>query len=383
MPAVAFVDLARQHAQIADALSTTFSRVMASSGFILGEEVERFEADYASYCGTRYCVGVASGTAALTIMLQAAGITPGDEVIVPAHTFIATALAVMHAGARPVCVDVDQASGLIDPDAVAEAIGPATAAIVAVHLYGQACPIEPLRALARRHGVLLLEDAAQAHGATYRDARVGGLGHAAAFSFYPSKNLGALGDAGAICTDDEALAIQARRLRDLGRGADSIHRVPGYNERLDGLQAALLRTKLSHLDEWNRARRLIAAAYVVNLDRDVELPEESSDSPSTYHVFPIRVTARDGLRRELDRAEISTRIHYRFALPDQPALRNGCRSSSVERARDWAERELSLPIFPGMTEREIDRVVRVVNRWADEQRGRKHGSREGHAALSS
>jgi dTDP-3-amino-3,4,6-trideoxy-alpha-D-glucose transaminase len=382
MPSVAFVDLARQHAQIADALSTTFNRVLASSGFILGEEVERFEADYASYCGTRHCVGVASGTAALTIMLQAAGITPGDEVIVPAHTFIATALAVMHAGATPVCVDVDQASGLIDPDAVVEAIGPATAAILAVHLYGQTCAIEPLRALARRHGVLLLEDAAQAHGATYRDTRAGSLGHAAAFSFYPSKNLGAVGDAGAICTDDEALATRARRLRDLGRAADGVHRVPGYNERLDGLQAAVLRTKLSHLDEWNRARRLIAAAYVVNLDRDVELLEESSDSPSTYHVFPIRVTARDGLRRELERADISTRIHYRFALPDQPALRNACRSGSVLRARDWAERELSLPIFPGMTEREIDRVVRAVNRWANEQRSHKHSPRESHATLS-
>jgi dTDP-3-amino-3,4,6-trideoxy-alpha-D-glucose transaminase len=382
MPAVAFVDLARQHAQIGDALSTTFNRVLTSSGFILGEEVERFEADYASYCGTRHCVGVASGTAALTIMLQAAGIAPGDEVIVPAHTFIATALAVMHAGATPVCVDVDQASGLIDPDAVADAIGPATAAILAVHLYGQVCAIEPLRALARRHGVLLLEDAAQAQGATYRDARAGSLGHAAAFSFYPSKNLGALGDAGAICTDDEALAAQARRLRDLGRGADSIHRVPGYNERLDGLQAALLRTKLAHLDEWNRARRLIAAAYVLNLDRDVELPEESSDSPSTYHVFPIRVPARDGLMRDLERAEISTRIHYRFALPDQPALRNVCRWTSVANARDWAQRELSLPIFPGMTEREIDRVVRAVNRWAEERRGHKHGARESHATLS-
>jgi dTDP-4-amino-4,6-dideoxygalactose transaminase len=382
MPAVAFVDLARQHEQIGDALSTTFNRVMTSSGFILGEEVEQFEAEYASYCGTRHCVGVASGTAALTIMLQAAGIRPGDEVIVPAHTFIATALAVMHAGATPVCVDVDHASGLIDPAAVADAIGPATAAILAVHLYGQVCAIEPLRAVARRHGVLLLEDAAQAHGATYRDARAGSLGHAAAFSFYPSKNLGALGDAGAICTDDEALAAQARRLRDLGRGADSIHRVPGYNERLDGLQAALLRTKLAHLDEWNRARRLIAAAYVVNLDRDVELPEESSDSPSTYHVFPIRVPARDDLRRELERAEIATRIHYRFALPDQPALRNACRPTSVDNARDWAQRELSLPIFPGMTEREIDRVVRAVNRWAEEQRGDKHQARESHAALS-
>jgi dTDP-4-amino-4,6-dideoxygalactose transaminase len=382
MPAVAFVDLTRQHAQIADALSTTFNRVLASSGFILGEEVERFETDFAAYCGTRYCVGLASGTAALTIMLRAAGVAPGDEVIVPAHTFIATALAVMHAGATPVCVDVDPGTGLIDPDAVAEAIGPATAAILAVHLYGQTCAVEPLRALARRHGVLLLEDAAQAHGATYREARAGSLAQAAAFSFYPSKNLGALGDAGAICTDDEALASKARRLRDLGRGADSIHRVPGYNERLDGLQAALLRTKLRHLDEWNRARRVIAAAYVVNLDPSLELLEESPDSPSTYHVFPIRVTGRDALKRELDRAEISTRIHYRFALTDQPALRNACRSASIPSARDWAERELSLPIFPGMTDQEIDRVLGVVNRWADEQRDRKHALRDSHATLS-
>jgi dTDP-4-amino-4,6-dideoxygalactose transaminase len=271
---------------------------------------------------------------------------------------------------------------LIDPDAVSEAVGPSTAAVLAVHLYGQACAMEPLRALARRHGLLLLEDAAQAHGATYRDGRAGSLTHAAAFSFYPSKNLGALGDGGAICTDDEALATKARGLRDLGRGADSIHRVPGYNERLDGLQAAFLRTKLRHLDEWNRARRVIAAAYTVTLGRDIELLEESPDSPSTYHVFPIRVDGRDGLRRELERAEISTRIHYRFALTDQPALRNACRSASAARAREWAERELSLPIFPGMTDREIDRVVGVVNRWADDQRDRDHGLREGHAALS-
>lgn len=382
MPPVAFVDLARQHAQIADALSTTFNRVLASSGFILGEEVERFETDFAAYCGTRYCVGVASGTAALTIMLQAAGVAPGDEVIVPAHTFIASALAVMHAGATPVCVDVEQGTGLIDPEAVADAVGPATAAILAVHLYGQTCAIDPLRALARRHGVLLLEDAAQAHGATYREARAGSLAHAAAFSFYPSKNLGALGDAGAICTDDEVLAIKARRLRDLGRAADSIHRVPGYNERLDGLQAALLRAKLRHLDEWNRARRLIAAAYVVNLDPDVELLEESSDTPSTYHVFPIRVPRRDSLREELHRAEIGTRIHYRFALPDQPALRNACRPASVVRARDWADRELSLPIFPGLTDREIDRVVGVVNRWTDAERDQNRALRDSHATLS-
>jgi dTDP-3-amino-3,4,6-trideoxy-alpha-D-glucose transaminase len=382
MPSVAFVDLARQHAPIADALNTTFNRVLASSGFILGEEVERFEADFAAYCGTRYCVGVASGTAALTIMLRAAGIAPGDEVIVPAHTFIATALAVMHAGATPVCVDVEQGTGLIDPDAVADAIGPATAAILAVHLYGQACAIDPLRRLARRHGVLLLEDAAQAHGATYRDARVGSLGAAAAFSFYPSKNLGALGDGGAICTNDDALAHKARQLRDLGRGGDSIHRVPGYNERLDGLQAALLRTKLPHLGEWTAARQAIATRYVEQLDGEVELLEQSADSPSTYHVFPIRLTGRDLLRQQLEAAGVSTRIHYRFALPDQPALRNVRQAAPVIRARDWAERELSLPIFPGMTQQEVDHVAQTVNRWMADPRADKHLAQDRHAALS-
>jgi dTDP-4-amino-4,6-dideoxygalactose transaminase len=370
MPAVAFVDLARQHAQIADALSTTFNRVLASSGFILGEEVDRFEADFAAYCGTRYCVGVASGTAALTIMLQAAGIGAGDEVIVPAHTFVATALAVKHAGATPVCVDVDHGSGLIDPDAAAAAVGPATAALLAVHLYGQACAMAPLRALAARRGLLLLEDAAQAHGATYRGDRVGSLGNAAAFSFYPSKNLGALGDSGAVCTDDEAIATRARVLRDLGRGADSVHREPGYNERLDGLQAAFLRTKLPHLDDWIRARRAIAARYATRLERDVELLGETPDSPCTYHVFPIRVDDRDRLQRALERAEISTRIHYPLAVPDQPALREHCRSLPAPIARDWAARELSLPIFPGMTEPEVDLVTRAVNRATSRRSGR-------------
>ena len=201
MPTVPFVDLARQHAPIADELRQAYNRVVGSSAFVLGDEVERFEAEFASYCGADHCVGVGSGTAALTIMLQAAGVGAHDEVIVPAHTFIATALAVRHAGAIPVYVDVDYGTGLIEHDAVEAAIGPATVAVLAVHLYGQVCAMDPLRALAERHGLLLLEDAAQAHGATYRGTRAGSLGHAAAFSFYPSKNLGALGDGGAICTE--------------------------------------------------------------------------------------------------------------------------------------------------------------------------------------
>lgn len=378
MSAVPFVDLARQHEPIVDDLRTAFDRVLSSSAFILGEEVERFETEFAAYCGVRHCVGVASGTAALTIMLQTAGIGPRDEVIVPAHTFISNALAVQQAGAVAVFVDVDHGTGLIGHEAVEAAIGPATAAVLAVHLYGQVCDLEPLRALAKRHGLLLLEDAAQAHGATYRGVRAGALGHAAAFSFYPSKNLGALGDGGAICTNDGALAARARRLRDLGRSTDEVHRVRGYNERLDGLQAAVLRVKLPYLDEWNDARRAIAADYVAGLGPNVELLAESADSPCAYHVFPIRVTRRDQLRRELGGEEISTRVHYSLALPDQPALRNLYPSFSVAAARDWAARELSLPIFPGMTRSEVDRVVEAVNKCTSGRRFHNRVARDRH-----
>jgi dTDP-3-amino-3,4,6-trideoxy-alpha-D-glucose transaminase len=367
MFAVPFADLARQHEALTEELRAVLDRVVASSGFVLGEEVEQFEAEFAAYCGVRQCVGVGSGTAALTIMLEAAGIGPGDEVIVPAHTFIASALGVEHAGARAVCVDVERGSGLIDPEAVAAAIGPHTAAVLAVHLYGQACSMEPLRALAARHCLLLLEDAAQAHGATYRGDMVGGLGHAAAFSFYPSKNLGALGDGGAICTDDEGLAGRARQLRDLGRDADRVHQLRGYNERLDGLQAGFLRAKLAHLDEWTHARRAIAAEYAERLTGDLELLEEAPDSPCTYHVFPIRVRSRERVRRALKRHRVATAIHYSLTLPDQPSMHHLYPSWSIGTARDWAKRELSLPIFPGMTDDEIDHIVSKVNRCTGER----------------
>ncbi len=205
---------------------------------------------------------------------------------------------------------------------------------------------------------------------------MGTLGHAAAFSFYPSKNLGALGDGGAICTDDDGLAAQARRLRDLGRDGDGAHRVRGYNERLDGLQAAFLRTKLPHLEAWTAARRAIAAEYVARLEGEVEVLEESPDSPCTYHVFPVRVSRRDDLMRELTRAGISTRIHYPLALPDQPALDDPDPPRPVATARDWARRELSLPIFPGMTQDELDSVVRVVNEHTWERHANRHLGRD-------
>jgi dTDP-4-amino-4,6-dideoxygalactose transaminase len=296
-------------------------------------------------------------------MIHAAGIEPGDEVIVPAHTFVASALSVLHAGAVPVCVEVDRGSGLIDPDAVQAAVGPRTAAILAVHLYGQACPMGALREIAQAHGLALLEDAAQAHGAMHLDERAGSLGTAAAFSFYPSKNLGALGDAGAICTDDERLAQTARRWRDLGRGADSIHAVPGYNERLDGLQAALLAVKLPHVDEWTRQRRAVAAEYATRLSGRLELLQESADTPCTYHLFPIRVDERDDLAAHLRRRGIATGVHYPTVVQDQPPFDNSETGETTPIARDWAARELSIPIFPGMAESEVEQVLSGVSSW--------------------
>jgi dTDP-4-amino-4,6-dideoxygalactose transaminase len=360
---VPITDLARLHAPLAEELRGAFDRVLGESSFILGAEVERFERLFAESCGARHCVGVASGTAALTIMIRAAGLGSGDEVIVPAHTFAASAMSVVHAGAWPVCVDVERSTGLIDPAAVAAAVGPRTAGILAVHLYGQACAMGALREIAQSRGLVLLEDAAQAHGARYLDERVGSLGTAAAFSFYPSKNLGALGDAGAICTDDDELAAAARRLRDLGRDEAGVHAVNGYNERLDGLQAALLSVKVPHLDTWSVQRRAVAARYGEHLGEAVELLAERSETPCTYHLFPVRVDGRDELAAYLAARGVASGVHYPVAVPDLPAMRDLDDSVDVPTARDWAARELSIPIFPGMTADEAEQVCAAVSGW--------------------
>jgi dTDP-3-amino-3,4,6-trideoxy-alpha-D-glucose transaminase len=355
--AVPFVALERAHAALAEELRAAFDRVARRSSFILGEEVERFEGEFAEFCSVEHCVGVASGTAALTIALIAAGIGAGDDVIVPAHTFIASALAVVHAGATPVFCDVERDTGLIDPDSAAAVVGPNTAAILPVHLYGQACDMDAVCALARRHGLLVLEDAAQAHGATHRGRPAGGLGDAAAFSFYPSKNLGALGDGGAICTRDGQLAERARRIRDLGQRSKGDHVELGFNERLDGLQAALLRVKLPHLADGNRARRRHAGLYRDALADEILLTERP-ETPSVYHVFPILVRDRDELAASLAHAGISTGVHYGLAASDHPVWRGVDHSGSeLDTARHWAAHELSLPMFPELEDAEIRRVA--------------------------
>jgi dTDP-4-amino-4,6-dideoxygalactose transaminase len=359
---VRFAGLDLQHRRIGSGLRAAFDRVLDSSAYTLGAEVESFEDEFARYTETTHCVGVASGTAALSLMLRGLGIGPGDEVVVPAHTFIASALAVYHAGATPVLCDVQDATGLIDPDAVRAAAGPRTAAVLAVHLYGQTCDMAALREVTEPRGLALLEDAAQAHGARYQGQAAGSLGSAAAFSFYPSKNLGALGDGGAVCTDNELLAARLRRLRNLGQRAKGEHVELGYNERLDGLQAALLRVKLPHLDNWNRARRAAAAHYRELLPSEVRVLEVAPGNECVYHLFPIRVTDREAMAATLQAEGIEFGIHYDPAVHEHPAWEGSLPArGEFPVAEAWAAQELSLPIHSELRPSEIERVADTVS----------------------
>jgi dTDP-4-amino-4,6-dideoxygalactose transaminase len=359
---IPFVDLDRHHAAIGDELRQTFDAVLGSGGFVLGPEVQEFERAFAAYCGARDCIGTASGTAALTMALRAFGVGPGDEVIVPAHTFIATALAVVHAGATPVLCDVDEGTGLIDSESAAEVVSERTKAIVPVHLYGQVCDMESVRSLADAHGLVVIEDAAQAHGATRGGARAGSFGDAAAFSFYPSKNLGALGDGGAVCTDDDRIAMRLRRLGNLGQNRKAEHLEVGSNERLDEIQAAILRVKLRRLNSCNAQRRELAALYRNLLPVDARPLDEDPSGTCVYHLFPVRVRDRDRVRQELGRAGIRTGIHYWPALQGQPPLQSlGAPRTDLGQATAWSEQVLTLPMFPELTEDEVAAVSTALS----------------------
>jgi dTDP-3-amino-3,4,6-trideoxy-alpha-D-glucose transaminase len=359
--AVRFVALDRQHARLSGDLQAAFLRLLGSSAFTLGAEVEQFEQEFADYCDVSHCVGVSSGTSALMLMLKAHGIGPGDEVIVPGHTFIASALAVAHAGATPVLCDVDEGTGLIDPDAARAAVGPDTAAVLAVHLYGQSCDMAAINDFAKPKGLLVFEDAAQAHGARFRGERVGSLGAAAAFSFYPTKNLGALGDGGAVCTDDEDIAARVRRLRNLGQKGKGQHVELGYNERLDGLQAALLRVKLGYLDESNNARRAHAARYRELLPTQARLLTERADSPCIYHLFPARFEDREAVGAALRDHGVDSAVHYAPAIHGHQAWAEyPIRHGDLPASEAWAAHELSLPMHPDLRPDEIERVAEKV-----------------------
>jgi dTDP-4-amino-4,6-dideoxygalactose transaminase len=356
-------DLRREYAQIHSSIDEAVQRVLDRGWFILGEEIEAFEAEWAAYCSVGHAVGVGNGTDALHLALRAAGIVPGDEVVVPALTATFTALAVSMAGATPVFADVDPQRHTLDPAALEAAITPRTAAVIPVHLYGCPADMEPIVAIARRHNLLVLEDAAQAAGARYEGARVGGLGDVTAFSFYPSKNLGAYGDAGAIVTNDAALAEKARMLRHGGQRLTYEHELLGTNSRLDEIQAAILRVKLRHLDAWNERRRALAARYDDGLSGllELSLPSTPQGVRHVYHLYVVRSEMRDALHEYLAGTGVSSGVHYPKGVHLQQAFAPlGYEPGSCPQAEAAAAEVLSLPVFPQLSMREVEQVVRLV-----------------------
>lgn len=363
---VPFLDVQASYAEIADELQEATGRVVASGWYLLGEELAAFEREYAGYVGAKHCVGLGNGLDALHLSLRAMGIGPGDEVIVPSNTYIATWLAVTYAGATIVPVEPDPRTYNLDPDRVAAAITPRTKAILPVHLYGQPADLDPLVALARERGLRVLEDGAQVHGAHYRGRRVGAIGDVTAWSFYPSKNLGALGDAGAITTDDDALADRVRVLRNYGSRVKYVNIAQGYNSRLDEIQAATLRVKLRHLDEWNARRRVIAAHYLEELaDCTLALPYVPSWADPVWHVFVVRSPDRDGLQRHLAAAGIGTVIHYPIPPHLQEAYGDLGLGEGAFPLSETIHREvISLPIGPHMTEAQVGATIDAVRAFA-------------------
>lgn len=360
---VPFLDLKAPYLELKDELDQAYRRVMESGWFITGREVDAFEAEFAAYCGAKHCIGVGNGLDALHLILRALDIGPGDEVIVASNTYIATWLAVSYAGATPVPVEPDEATHNLRPDLVEAAITPRTRAIMPVHLYGQPADMEPLKVIADRHGLKLIEDAAQAHGAIYRGRRAGSLGDAAGFSFYPGKNLGALGDGGAVTTSDDGLAEKIRLMRSYGSKVRYRHEVKGFNSRLDEMQAAFLRVKLSRLDEWNDRRGKIAKLYLEGITAaGLRLPGVLDGVIPAWHLFAVCHPDRDRLQGALKEAGIDTLIHYPVPPHRQDAYRDmQLPEGSLSVAERLAKEVLSLPMGPHLSVQDAGRVVVALN----------------------
>jgi dTDP-4-amino-4,6-dideoxygalactose transaminase len=358
---VPFVDLGRRWAELRDDVLDAVDRVAAAGEFSLGAELALFESEFATYCGASHCVGVANGTVALELVLRALGAGPGREVVTVAHTFVATVEAIHATGATPVLVDIDPATRCMDPRALDPVLRDRTVAVVPVHLYGHPAPLTEIRRACAARDIPVVEDAAQAHGATLDGQRAGTIGAAGCFSFYPTKNLGAMGDGGAVVTDGDDVAATVRSLRHHGAavGQSNRHLLRGRTERLDNLQAAILRLRLRRLDNDNNARRRIAARYREQLaNLPVVLPaEDAADVTSVYHLFAIEVDGRDDVREALRVRGIATGVHYPTPVHLQPAWRSlGYDRGALPATENVAERILSLPIFPGLREAEVDRV---------------------------
>jgi dTDP-4-amino-4,6-dideoxygalactose transaminase len=363
---IPFVDLKAMQEPLMDEIEGAISQVLKNTAFILGEEVSLFEEAFASLCETDFAVGVDSGTSALDLALRAFDIGPGDEVITVANTFIATTLAITSTGAQPVLVDIDPETYNIDVAAVEAAITERTKAIIPVHLYGQPAEMDPILELAKEHDLIVIEDACQAHGARYKGRRAGSMGHAAAFSFYPAKNLGAAGDGGMVVTSDEAIDHKLRMLRNYGQPKKYHHDVIGYNRRLDALQAALLRVKLPYLDSWNTARRTHADLYSHLLaDSAAVVPAVPDHVEPVWHLYVIRVEDRDGLQSFLSERGISTGIHYPIPIHLQPAYASlGYAEGDFPITERFAKQILSLPMYPDLEPDMIKYVVEQIQRFS-------------------
>jgi dTDP-4-amino-4,6-dideoxygalactose transaminase len=364
---VPFLDMKAPYVELRAELDAAYRRVMESGQYILGDEVEAFEVEFAAYCGVRHCIGVGNGLEALHLILRACGIGPGDEVIVPANTYIATWLAVSYAGAKPVPVEPHSRTFNLNPTLVERSITGRTRAILPVHLYGQPADMGPLIEIARQHDLRVIEDAAQAHGAAHEGRRAGALGDAAGWSFYPSKNLGAIGDAGAVTTNNDELAEKVRLLRNYGSRTKYFNEVRGFNSRLAPIQAAVLRVKLQHLDTWNERRRFLARTYLQGMDdvAGLELPYVPTGMDAVWHVFVVRHAQRTALQEHLKHLEVGTLIHY----PVPPHLSDAYQDMGFQKGdfpltERMAETVLSLPMGPHVTAAQAHAVIEAVRLFA-------------------
>ena len=361
---VPMVDLRAQYLRIQEAVDTAIARVVTSTQFIAGEDCRQFEQEFAAFCGARHAVGVANGTDALALALRALGVGPGDEVVTVANTFIATGEAILLNGATPVFVDVDEGSFTMDPERLEGAVTARTKVILPVHLYGHPAPMNEIRAVAERHGLPVLEDAAQAHGAEIAQRRAGSLGHAACFSFYPGKNLGAYGDAGMVVTSDDEFAARVRQVANHGGGASRYDNVVlGTNSRLDTLQAAVLRAKLTHLERWTAERRERAAAYGRLLEGvpGLVLPREQAWGRSAWHLYTLRVANRDGLQAHLTAHGIATAVHYPRPIHLQPAMAAaGGQPGDLPVSERLSREVIQVPLYPELPFESLERIAQEI-----------------------
>lgn len=363
MTHIPFLDLHATYAELKDELDAAYHEVMDSGWYLLGAQLEAFEHEFAAYVGAKHCIGMGNGLDALHLSLLAIGIKPGDEVIVPSNTYIATWLAATYAGATPVPVEPDPSTYNIDPNNIEAAITPRTRAIIPVHLYGQPADMDPILSIARAYNLRVLEDAAQAHGALYKSRRVGTLGDVAGWSFYPGKNLGAFGDGGAVTTNDDELAERLRMLRNYGSRVKYVNELQGFNSRLDEIQAAMLRVKLRYLDEWNARRRAVAAMYLEALQgTSLVLPAVPQWADPVWHLFVVRSQRRDSLQQQLQQAGVGTLIHYPIPPHMQAAYQelNIC-AGSLPIAEAIHREVLSLPMGPHLSEKQASEAIDAIH----------------------